>query len=142
MTVAYLSSPECVKCAVVVHGNGLFANVRAFDYSRPEDGLIHLGALKPDHVIRLEIILEHGDGVTIQRGKVLWVEEDTVAVAIVQMEADDKRTLDEAAWWSVQGELKLVRWLRKRFRRNELRYIYISFYAVPNLQDVSLLEAA
>jgi hypothetical protein len=142
MTVHNLSFSECVKCEVVVHGNGLCANVRAFDTASPESRLISLGALKSDNVIRLEMILEKGDWVTIQLGRVQWVDKDTVAVAIVQMDADDKRKLDEAAWSCVQGELKQFRWLRKRFRGDELRHIYISFYSVPNVQGVRLLEAA
>ena len=142
MTVHYISSSECEKCEVVVHGNGLFANVGAFNYSSPEHRLIGLGALQPDHVIRLEIMLEKGDRVTVKLARVQWVDADNVALAIVQMDANDERKLDEAAWSCVPGELKLVRCLRKRFRADKLRHIYISFYSVPNLQVVRLLEAA
>jgi len=142
MTVHYDSLPEYVKCAVVVHGNGLFANVKAFDDSSPENQLISLGALQPDNVIRLDIILEQGDWVAVQLGRVQWVSQDTVAVGILQMGADDKRKLDEAAWACVKGEVRLFRWLRKLFRGDEVHNIYILFDPLPNVRAVRWQEAA
>jgi predicted LPLAT superfamily acyltransferase len=142
MTVHYDSLPEYMKCAVVVHGNGLFANVKAFDDSSPENQLISLGALQPDNVIRLDIILEQGDWVAVQLGRVQWVSQDTVAVGILQMGADDKRKLDEAAWACVKGEVRLFRWLRKQFRGDEIHNIYILFDPLPNVRAVRLQEAA
>jgi len=132
MTVHYHRFPECVRCEVVVHGNGLVANVRAFDNSSPENRLISLGVLKPDHVIRLEILLEQGEWVTVQLGRVQWVDKNTVSVGILQMDADDQRTLSEAAWLCVKGGARLFRWLRKQFRGDELHNIYLSFDSLPN----------
>lgn len=142
MTIHDHPFSECVKCEVVVHGNGLWANMRAFDNSSREHRLISLGVLKPDNVIRLEILLEQGERVTVHRGRVQWVDKDTVLVGILQMDADDKHKLDEAAWLCVKGETRLSRWLRKRFWGEELHHIYISFDSLPNMQDIRLQEAA
>jgi len=142
MTVQYNISPGLVKCDVVVHGNGLFTNVRAFDVSTAEGQLINLGVLKSNNLIRLEITLLRGEWVTVQLGRVQWVDKNTVSVGILQMEADDQRKLSEAAWSCVKGETRLFRWLRKRFRGDELHHIYISFDSLPNVQGIRLLEAA
>ena len=142
MRVQFTSDSGYVKCDVVVHGNGLSASVRAFDNSTPGSRLISLGDLKPDHVIRLEIVVEQRDRVTVQLGRVQWVDQDTVAVGILQMDADGKLKLDEAAWACVKGEPRLCRWLRKRFWGDELHNIYISFYPLWNVHDVRLPKAA
>jgi hypothetical protein len=142
MTVQHDRVPRFVKCDVVVHGNGLFANVRAFDISSPEGRFIDLGILKPNNFIRLEMTLFQDDWLIVQLGRVQWVDQGTVAVAILQMDEHEKRKLDEAAWSCVRGEPRLFRWLRKQFWGDEIRYIYITFPTIPNVQAVRLQEAA
>jgi len=134
--------PTSNNCAVVVNGNGFLASVQTFDVSTPGCRQISLDALKSRDAVRLEIAPERGGSVTVQLGDVQWVDQGTVAVRIVKMDAEDKRRIDEIAWSSIKGEFRLLRWLRKLFWGQELRYVYLSFEPLSFENSTRLPKAA
>jgi hypothetical protein len=83
--------------------------------------------LKPGDTIRVEIVPTPGSPLTVRLGVVRWVEGETMDVEILLMDADDKQHIDEVAWASVRGEIKLFRWLRRKLWREDLRQITLSY---------------
>jgi hypothetical protein len=106
--------------------------------SRP----VNHAALKPGDSVRLEIVPEQGGRLTVQRGLVRWINENTVGIKVLLMEAGDQRTIDEVAWSYAKGELALYRWFRKRLQGDTLSYLQLSFAPAQEEAQASQLEAA
>ena len=136
-----------VRCDVVVHGNGLFAKVRAFD---PNGLFLPLVSIRPGDFISAEIVTVFAEPVTIRRnasvwldlGEVLWIDDGTITVRIIRMSEEDQCTLDNSAWLCVKGETRLFHWFRTFFLGNVVRDVHISYSQISHHEEACVAQAA
>lgn len=129
-------------CEIGVHGNGFPAHVRTFKVSSFGFHPMSPGTLTPGDTIRLEIAPQQGDPLTVRLGVVRWIDGDTVDVEILLMDADDKLHIDEIAWASVRGEVRLFHWLRRSLWGEDVRHINLSYAPRAREDRARMLVAA